>query len=160
MRWHYRDALLVWLFPAAYAVHILEEWFGGFPEWLAIVGGAALPRTAFVIINLAGMGLMVAAARASTRREEHGWMAVAIATIVLVNAAVHILGSIVTGTYSPGLFSSIILYLPLGHLAMLRASSQTSGQALRRGILAGIAVHALVVVVALAISYASSSVST
>src|SRR5688500_9911441 len=70
VRWHYRDALLVWLFPAAYVVHILEEWFGGFPEWLAIVAGAPLPRPEFLVINIVGLGLMIAAARASTRREE------------------------------------------------------------------------------------------
>jgi hypothetical protein len=160
VRWHYRDALLVWLFPAAYAVHILEEWFGGFPAWLAVIGGAPLPPSAFIVINITGLGAMVGAARASTRREEHGWMAVAIATIVLVNALAHILGSIITGTYSPGLFSSVILYLPLGQLAVLRAWSQSSPETLRRGILSGVAVHGLVTAAALLISCASRPTST
>ena len=157
VRWHYRDALLVWLFPAAYVVHILEEWFGGFPEWLAIVAGAPLPRPAFLVINIVGLGLMIAAARASTRREEHGWMAVGIATVVLVNALMHILGTVFTGTYSPGLFSSVILYLPLGQLAILRAWSQTSPQTLRHGILAGIAAHGLASATALLVSYAGAA---
>jgi hypothetical protein len=37
MRWHYRDPLLAWLLPLSYALHILEEWFGGFPEWMAVM---------------------------------------------------------------------------------------------------------------------------
>lgn len=155
MRWHYRDGLLVWLFPAAYSVHILEEWFGGFPEWLAVATGEPLPRTAFIAINLVGLAVTIAAARASTEREEHGWMAIALATIVLVNTLAHVLASIFTGTYSPGLFSSVILYLPLGQLAILRAWSQASPQALRRGMVAGVALHALLLAVVVTISYRS-----
>ena len=157
MRWHYRDAFLVWLFPAAYGIHIVEEWFGGFPEWLAIVAGAPVPRPAFVIINVVGLSLMIAAARASTQREEHGWMAIGIATVVLVNALAHILGSVFTGTYSPGLFSSVILYLPLGQLAILRAWSQTPPQTLRHGILAGIGAHGLASATALLVTYAGGT---
>ena len=100
---------------------------------------------------------MIAAARASTRREEHGWMAVGIATVVLVNALAHILGSVFTGTYSPGLFSSVILYLPLGQLAILRAWSQTSPRTLRHGILAGIGAHGLASATALLVSYAGAA---
>jgi hypothetical protein len=80
-------------------------------------------------------------------------MALGIATVVLVNALAHILGSVFTGTYSPGLFSSVILYLPLGGLAILRAWSKSSPQTLRHGILAGIAAHGLVSATALLISY-------
>lgn len=144
MRWHYRDALLLWLFPAAYAVHILEEWFGGFPAWLARVSGAPLPWPAFVAINIVGLAVMTAASRAASGREERGWMAVGIATVVLVNAFAHIIGSIVTGSYSPGLFSSVILYLPLGQLALLRAWSQSSSTTLGRGVAAGVGAHAVV----------------
>jgi hypothetical protein len=31
VRWHYRDAGLLWLFVPAYLVHLAEEWFAGFP---------------------------------------------------------------------------------------------------------------------------------
>ena len=59
MRWHYRDPLLVWLFIPAYALHVLEEWIGGFPEWVAFFAGAPLPRSAFALINAAAMFLMI-----------------------------------------------------------------------------------------------------
>ena len=150
MRWHYRDALLVWLFPAAYGCHVLEEWALGFPEWSALVVGAPLPRLAFILINLIGVALMCGAAGASVRRERHGWMAVAIATVVLVNALLHIAGSVATGTYSPGLFTAVILYLPLGQLLLLRAWHQADPATVRRGVLAGVAAHAAVIAVATA----------
>ncbi|HVL66926.1 MAG TPA: HXXEE domain-containing protein [Vicinamibacterales bacterium] len=153
MRWHYRDPLLVWLFPASYALHILEEWFGGFPEWLGVVsGGSGLPRGAFVAINAAAWIAMVAAARAATRSESAGWLAIGIATITLVNGVAHLLASLVTGTYSPGLFTGVILYLPLGQLALLRAWHQSPAASLRRGVIAGVLVHGLVSLVALSLS--------
>ena len=152
MRWHYRDRLLVWLLPLAYACHILEEWFGGFPEWLAVIVGSALPRPAFVVINTAAMAAMILAARAATQRESRGWMAIAIATILLVNGLAHILASVVTGTYSPGLVTSVVLYLPLAQLALLRAWSQADGAMFGRGVAAGLALHAFVFVLVLGIT--------
>ena len=149
MRWHYRDPLLVWLFPAAYGLHILEEWFGGFPEWLAIFGRQPLPRTAFVIINVITLTAMIVAVRAAARREAQGWIAIAVFTAVLTNGVVHIVASVATGSYSPGLFTGVILYLPLGQLALLRAWHQTRS-AFARGVAAGIAVHAIVSAIALA----------
>jgi len=152
MRWHYRDPLLVWLLPLAYAVHILEEWFGGFPEWVALFVGAALPRTAFVAINAAAMAAMILAARATTRRESNGWMAIAIATILLVNGFAHILASVFTGTYSPGLVTGVVLYLPLAQLALLRAWSQADKAMFGRGVWTGIALHVLIFVLLLGIT--------
>lgn len=150
MRWHYRDPLLVWLLPAAYAFHLGEEWFGGFPEWTARVIGSPLPRPAFLAINAIAFGLMLLASRAATRREANGWMTIAIATILLINGAAHLLGSLATAAYSPGLFTGIVLYVPLASLVLLRASAQARKGQFGTGVLAGILLHALVVVIAYA----------
>jgi hypothetical protein len=148
MRWHYRDPLLAWSFPCAYAAHLVEEWMGGLPEWLAVITGQPLPRGAFVIINAVAFAVCVGATAAATRRERHGWMGVAIASLFFLNGALHLLGSLVTGTYSPGLFTGVVLYLPLGQLALLRAWHQAEGATFSHGVAAGVAVHALVVIVA------------
>lgn len=148
MRFHYRDPLLVWLLPLSYAFHILEEWFGGFPEWMALVIGAPLPRPAFIVINAVALLLMFAATHATTKREANGWMGIAIATILLVNAIAHILGTLLTRAYSPGLFTSVVLYLPIAQLVLFRAWSQAEGAAFGRGVAAGLALHAAVIVVA------------
>ena len=94
MRTHYRSPRLVWLFVWAYGAHILEEWFGGFPEWFSALLGRPLPRPAFILINALALASMALAARAATRLERRGWMAIAIATIVLVNACAHIIGTV------------------------------------------------------------------
>ncbi len=149
MRWHYRDPPLVWLFVVAYAMHLAEEFFGGFPEWFAFIAGEPLPRDAFVIINVTALALMAAAAHAATRRESLGWLAIAIATVVSVNGLAHLLGSLVSAGYSPGLVTGVVLYLPLGMLALLRAWHQVAPAFFWRGVVAGLAAHAVVVVIAL-----------
>jgi hypothetical protein len=152
VRWSYRDPLLVWLFVPAYAAHVVEEWFGGFPQWLALITGAPLPGDAFIMINGIAMLAMLAAIRAALRRESLGWLAIAIAALLFTNALLHALGSIVTGTYSPGLVTGAILYIPLGQLALMRAWSQAPPGFFARGVCAGLGAHALVSVTAFALS--------
>jgi hypothetical protein len=159
MRWHYRDPLLVWLLPAAYGLHILEEWFGGFPEWLALVTGSALPRSAFIAINAVAFAGMVLATLATARRESNGWMGIAISTILLINGVAHVLGSLVTGRYSPGLITGVVLYVPLAQLALMRAWQQADREMFVRGVVTGAGIHVLVFVVAYALSAASDQLS-
>lgn len=150
MRWHYRDGGLLWLFAPAYAIHVAEEWFAGFPGWAAQITGRPIPDTAFIVINAVAMVALLAAVRAATRDERHGWMAVGIATIFLVNTAAHAAGAVITRSYAPGLISAVVLYVPLGSLTMVRAFDQAPRAHLARGIIAGLLIHAIVVIVALA----------
>ena len=148
MRSHYRDPRLAWLLPLAYAFHILEEWFGGFPEWIALVVGSPLPRASFIVISAIAMAAMIVATRAATASERYAWAGVAVATILLVNALTHALGTVVTGTYSPGMTTALLLYVPLAGLVLQRAVSQAQRSVFRTGLVTGIGVHALVFVVA------------
>jgi hypothetical protein len=152
VRWHYRDPLLLWLFVPAYLVHLAEEyWAGpGLPAWFARILGRELPEAAFVAINGAAFVLLIAAVRAAARREAAGWIAVAVATVVSLNAVLHLLGALATASYSPGMISGVVVYLPLGLLTLIRAGHQQAPPAFARGIAAGIAFHALVIAVAYA----------
>ena len=150
MRWHYRDAALLRLFPPAYLAHLAEEfWAGpGFPAWFAHVAGQPLPATAFVAINTIGFVLMIAGVAEAIRHEQAGWIAVAVATVVTLNALLHVLASVLTGTYAPGLITGVVLYLPLGQLLLIRALHQVEPARFTRGILAGVAIHTIVSVAA------------
>jgi hypothetical protein len=152
MRWQYRDPALVWLFVGAFALHIVEEWFGGFLEWFTFVAGRPLSANAFMAINGAGLALMTLAARAATGRESRGWLAIGIATAVLVNGAAHLLASLATGRYAPGLVTGVVLYIPLAQLLLLRAWHQAPEPIFWRGVLAGIVAHALVTFTAVAVA--------
>lgn len=152
VRLHYRDPPLVWLFLAAYVAHLSEELFAGpgLPLWLARIVGQPVPMPAFIAINTAAVAAMIVGIRAAVRREEAGWVVVAIATIVLTNAIAHLIGSIITGTYSPGLITGFVLYVPLASIALLRAGYQAEGRMFQVGVMAGLLIHLLVFVTTVA----------
>jgi hypothetical protein len=148
VRWQYRDASLLWLFVPAYLVHIGEEWVGGFPQWLGVVVGRPLPAAAFLIVNGVALVLLITGILAAIREDRHGWIVVTVATIVLINTLVHAAGAALTASYSPGLISAVVLYVPLGSLAMIRAIDQASRAQLTRGIVTGVLIHAIVFILA------------
>lgn len=154
MRWHYRDAALLWLFPPAYLAHLAEEFWAdpGLPAWFAVIFGRPLPIAAFVGINVVAFSLMIAGIRLAIRREESGWAAVAVATALALNGLLHLAGSVMTASYSPGLITGVVLYLPLGQLLLVRAAHQVEFTRFTRGVLAGIGVHTAVTVVAAALA--------
>jgi hypothetical protein len=152
VRWDYRDPPLVWLLVAAYAAHVVEEYVGGFPEWFAVLSGRAMPREVFLAINAIALVAMVLAARAAIRRAPLGWLAIGIATILLVNGVAHLLASVVTGTYSPGLITGVVLYLPLAQLTLLRAWHQAPPWLFWQGVGTGVIAHVAVTLTALTLS--------
>lgn len=144
--------MLVWLLPAAYACHLVEEWIGDFPRWIAVATGSPLPSAAFVAINAVAFALFLAATRAATRHESGGWLAIVMATILFINAFAHIAGTLVFGSYSPGLVTGVVLYLPISQLVLIRAWYQADPNVFGRGMLAGAALHALLIPIVLTAS--------
>ena len=106
VRWQYHDPGLVWLVVAAFAAHVVEEYLAGFPGWFAHLSGRPLPVTAFLWINGVALPVIVVTAWVGLRRGWE-WIPIALATVVLVNGVAHVLGSLATGTYSPGLLTGI-----------------------------------------------------
>ena len=150
MRWQYRDAGLLWLFVPAYVIHLAEEWFADFPGWLQRITARPLPDEAFLIINAVALALLIGAIHLATRSERFGWMAVAVATIMLVNTVAHAAGAALTRSYAPGLISAVVLYVPLGSLTMIRALDHAGRKHVARGIITGVVVHAVVSALAFA----------
>jgi hypothetical protein len=150
VRWHYRDGGLLWPFVPAFAIHVAEEWFGGFTRWAVQITGEAIPGAAFLGINAIAIAVMVVAIRAAARSEANGWLAVTIATIALINTVSHAAGAVFTQSYAPGLISAVVLYVPLGSVTMVRAMDQAPRGTVARGVIAGALLHGLVFVVAFA----------
>lgn len=63
------------------------------------------------------------------------------------NTLLHLLGTGLSRSYSPGLFSGLLFYLPLGGVALGRGLRRLGTTAVRRGIVVGVVIHALVPVV-------------
>jgi hypothetical protein len=141
---------LGWLFPATYAVHILEEWRGGegFPAWFSRVMGVELSVERFLALNafaLAGMTLGVALAVLFRRMR---WLVVGFGAVVVLNGLAHVAASVVTRSYSPGVVSGALLWLPLGAWTLAAGRKGLSRRDFGAGVVVGLAMHAVVTLLA------------
>ena len=135
-----------WLFPATYALHIVEEVWGGegFGAWLGRVAGVELEATQFLVWNALALLLMAAGVVLTLRFGHMRWLLVAYAVAFLLNAISHLAASLYTVSYSPGLVSSLLLWLPLCALTLLRFRKTLSRRARRAGLLVGLLSHCIV----------------
>ena len=138
----------LWLFPLAYGLHIAEEHWLRFPAWLAGLDRPFVSSSQFLFLNAVCWLLMVAAVLLIRARSSRAWLVVTLAAILGINAGLHLLGSIVTGTYSPGSVTGALLYIPLVVYALRQVLPRVDrGLAVRAGIL-GLAIHGGVMLLA------------
>ena len=102
--------------PAAFALHILEEYRAGFPTWVTQVLGGAFNDLAFALNNAAFLAIMVGLAIWVSKSDSR------LASFLLIawssgnifwDALFHVLTTAWFNRYSPGLITSAVLYLPI-----------------------------------------------
>ncbi|MEM6651212.1 MAG: HXXEE domain-containing protein [Pseudomonadota bacterium] len=124
---------------AAYILHQHEEhWIDIFGNVYAFQGsinalvasistpppGQTGPLTAEAIFVINTSLVWLVGLIAIWQAPERRFPSLALAAIVLVNALVHIAGSIVTVSYNPGLLTSILVFLPIAFWAYLRLAGK------------------------------------
>ncbi len=139
-----------WLFPATYALHILEEFGGGegFAAWMARVAGVELEARQFLVWNALALLLMALGVVLAARFRHLRWILLAYGVAFLLNALSHLAATLYTATYSPGLISGLLLWLPLGAHALLRYRPTLSRRSARAGLVVGVLIHCAVVALA------------
>jgi hypothetical protein len=138
----------VWLFPLAYGLHIAEDYSFHFPAYAASLTGRLMTNPQFLFINAVFWLLMVVAVVLVLARPSLAWLVVTIAAVLGINAALHIVGSIVTFTYSPGTATAALLYVPLVAHALRQVLPHVGRKAAVRAAALGAAIHAGVVLLA------------
>ena len=141
---------LGWLFPATYAAHILEEWRGGegFPAWWSRLMGAELSVERFLALNLYALaGMTLGVALAAFFRQMR-WLLVGFGAVVLINATAHLAASAATRSYSPGVVSGALLWLPLGAWTLAAGRRGLSRRDFGVGLAVGLLMHAAVTLLA------------
>ena len=108
--------ILAWILPIGFFLHQLEEYFGGFLEWYPSVMNATLSQEDFIIINSIGLSIVVLFAITYNLGVRNNFVFVVIGTLLFVNGIVHILATLFTWTYSPGVISGVVILLPLGRI--------------------------------------------
>ena len=88
--------LWVWLFPLAYGLHIAEEYWLHFPDWISDLSRSFVSNTQFLVLNSVFWLLMFVSVVAIRARTSLAWLVATLAAILGINAALHLVGSLVT----------------------------------------------------------------
>jgi hypothetical protein len=146
---HFRTIL--WLMPAAFALHICEEGFGGFTRYVVEeMHGSEMPGPLFLLNNAIFMailiGLAIWATRSRSTRSAFFLMGWATGNLFW-DFLVHLGYTVFTGRFSPGLVTATLLYYPIPFL--VSASALREGRLSFSGVLGAFAVGAALMLLVL-----------
>lgn len=112
---------LLWLCTAAYGIHVLEEFEFDWRNWARSVFKLPVEWADFYIVNSLVIVLGIVAANLVRQPA----LALTFPALMLINAAFfHVLPMALTrGRYSPGVFTAVVLFFPLGIACFHRALS-------------------------------------
>jgi hypothetical protein len=135
-------------------LHIAEEYWCGerFFNWASRVAGINMTEDAFLGINQFAWIVMFLGCVVATLAPEMRWLVVAFASAVSLNGVAHLLASIFTWSYSPGVVTGLLLWIPLGVFTLVRARGRVSRVGYLVGILLGFGLHTLVTLTAYSMS--------
>ena len=113
---------LVWLATGAYALHILEEYELNWRDWARAVIGLPVEWNDFYVVNAVAIIAGIVAANLAGHTPMLG---LAFPALMLINATFfHVAPVLWTrGRFSPGLFTAIVLFYPIGIACYWRAAA-------------------------------------
>ncbi|HEX8072214.1 MAG TPA: HXXEE domain-containing protein [Pyrinomonadaceae bacterium] len=136
----------LWLLPVAYFIHAVEEFLGGAGLSLAParMRGFNLTPVQFIVINAFALGLLCFGLWMARRRGFPHLLVVIVSTIMLVNGLLHVLTALRTSAYTPGLYTSPLVFIPLGAWALWRLRGDMRPARYLVGFLTGAGVHVVI----------------
>ena len=136
----------VWLLPLAYALHVIEEGYGGrgLVEWMVERGGLRFTMAKFLGVNLVAFAIIAAITGLARRRSSWLWAPASSGTILLVNGMAHIAASVHVRYYVPGMWTGVAFYIPLGAVVLFRVRRLVRPRIFWAAVAAGFVIHAAV----------------
>jgi hypothetical protein len=136
----------LWLFPVAYLIHAIEEFFGGAGLSLTPhrMRGFNLTPVQFIVINSAALLLLLFGLYIARRRGFPHLLMVIVGSIMLVNGSLHVLTAIRTSAYTPGLITSPLVFIPLGAWTLVSLFGDMSWLRYCAGVALGGGVHVII----------------
>jgi hypothetical protein len=112
---------IFYTFIAAGVFHVLEEYFypGGFPDFMQRISQSFSPfiTTNFAIV-MNGLFLVLCILSTVVGRSNLVF-SLSIASLLVCNGLIHLMGSLRARRYTPGLITGLLLYIPLGIMAYI-----------------------------------------
>ncbi|MCX5752370.1 MAG: HXXEE domain-containing protein [Candidatus Krumholzibacteria bacterium] len=144
-----RDAAVgrwVWLLPLAYAIHVIEEAYGGrgLLGWMIERGGLRLSIADFLGVNFVGLAIIAVATWGARRRQSWLWTLASAGAILLVNGMSHIAASAAVRYYVSGMWTGIAIYIPLGAVLLFRVRRLVRPRVFWAAVAVGFVIHAAV----------------
>jgi hypothetical protein len=105
------DKYIFWLLIVAYSAHILEEYFMNWKKWVYTYTKINISWNEFYLINCIVIVYGICIANIGINNL---YISLTFPALMIINAIIfHILPTIINKKISPGLFTSILLFLPL-----------------------------------------------
>jgi hypothetical protein len=112
---------VLWIALAAYGLHILEEYELNWRDWARSILHLPVEWGSFYIVNALVVVLGACCAEVGWREP---WFALGLPALMLINATFfHVLPTLTTRVYSPGLATAVGLFYPVGAWAYFGAWS-------------------------------------
>lgn len=151
---YFSDSWLIYwqlAFLLTYLFHIAEEYWGGggYSAYLLKSHFVEMSPARFLALQSLGMFLMFAGVAISMPLSFPITMLTIIAAIVLANALVHGARSLSGRTYTPGLITAILLWLPLGAGWLFSAWNVMPGGRFLFAVMIGVSISLLVEIIAM-----------
>ena len=131
----------MWAFPLSQVAHAAEEYSQGygFHRWLAELRHAPFGARDVFVVHCAFVVAMSLATLAAVRRPAWGWVVPGLAVLVLINALSHLAHWVMSTSSSSGVVSSLVLWVPLGVIGLVRSWRSLGRPQFWSGVVAGAA---------------------
>ena len=136
---------VLWVVVISFALHATEEYLTGWQSWALQISGIAVPTSLFITANLIAVVAAIAIAW-------NGWNWPTVSLIVpaatLVNGIfLHLLPTVALRRVSPGLYTSIFLYLPFSSFAFVAAwRAHVSKRSIAKALILGVTLNCIVII--------------
>jgi hypothetical protein len=102
---------IFWIILFASALHVVEEYFGGFVEMMRKFSPLrGMTKSIFLVVNFVFLILCLLAAIINVQVPIYS---LSIAALIFINSFIHIGGAIRVRGYAAGVISAVLFYLPL-----------------------------------------------
>jgi len=134
----------IWLLPLAYALHVIEEAYGGHGliGWMIERGGLHLSMGVFFGANVVGLAIIAAATWGARMHRAWQWPIASAGAILFMNGLSHVAASIASRHYVSGMYTGIAFYLPLGALLLVRVQGRVRPGVFWAAVAVGFVIHA------------------
>lgn len=144
---------LIWpgLFPTTYLLHLIEEYFGGegHAANLSRTRGITFSSVRFLLLTSLGLLLMILGLILAYRFDFPQMMLVILGTTVLLNGLSHVITSLATYSYNPGLITGMLVWIPLGAITLVQLTGRMSGIRYLIAVSIGAAIQAVALLITL-----------